>query len=72
MHNTGYDEQTISESALSKRNKYIEAGVKLTYYRKDSDNLPISGYSNSSPLKSLIWQPTSASVDDLYNDWSRE
>lgn len=52
--NTGYDVQTFSVSALSKRNKYIEAGVKLTYYRKDSDNLPISGYSNSSPLKSLI------------------
>ena len=68
--NTGYDVQTFSVSALSKRNKYIEAGVKLTYYRKDSDNLPISGYSNSSPLKSLIWQPTSASVDDLYNEWS--
>lgn len=44
--NTGYDVQTFSVSALSKRNKYIEAGVKLTYYRKDSDNLPISGYSN--------------------------
>ena len=68
--NTGFVTQSFSVSASSKRSKYIEASMKLTYYRKDSDNLPVSGYSNSSPLKSLLWQPVSASADDLYNEWA--
>ncbi len=42
----------------------------MTYYRKNSDNLPVGGYSNSSPLKTLLWQPVSASVDDAYNEWA--
>ena len=67
--NTGHNTQSFNVSASSKRNRYIEAALKLTYYRKDSDNLPISGYSNSTPLKSLLWQPVSASVEDLYNEW---
>ena len=67
--NTGHNTQSFNVSASSKRNRYVEAALKLTYYRKDSDNLPISGYSNSTPLKSLLWQPVSASVEDLYNEW---
>ena len=67
--NTGFTTQNFGVSAVSKRNKYIEAGVKLNYYRKNSDNLPVGGYSNSSPLKTLLWQPVSASARDAYNEW---
>ena len=66
---TGFTTQNFGVSAVSKRNKYIEAGVKLNYYRKNSDNLPVGGYSNSSPLKTLLWQPVSASARDAYNEW---
>lgn len=52
--NTGFSTQNFTLSAISKRNKYIEAGLKLSYYRKNSDNLPVGGYSNSSPLKTLL------------------
>lgn len=69
MPNTGFTTQNFGVSAVSKRNKYIEAGVKLNYYRKNSDNLPVGGYSNSSPLKTLLWQPVSASARDAYNEW---
>lgn len=68
--NTGFNTQNVSVSASSKRNKWIEASVKMTYYRKNSDNLPVGGYSNSSPLKTLLWQPVSASVDDAYREWA--
>ncbi len=67
--NTGFNTQNFGVSALSKRNKYIEASVKLNYYRKNSDNLPVGGYSNSSALKTLLWQPVSASARDAYNEW---
>lgn len=67
--NTGFNTQSFTVSAVSKRNKYIEAGVKLSYYRKNSDNLPVGGYSNSSALKTLLWQPVSASARDAYNEW---
>lgn len=68
--NTGFSTQNFTLSAISKRNKYIEAGLKLSYYRKNSDNLPVGGYSNSSPLKTLLWQPVSASARDAYNEWN--
>ncbi len=68
--NTGFNTQNFSLSAKSERNKWIEAAVKVNYYRKNSDNLPIGGYSNSSPLKTLLWGPVSASVDDLYNEYA--
>lgn len=68
--NTGFNTQNFGVSAVSKRNKYIQASVKLNYYRKNSDNLPVGGYSNSSALKTLLWQPVSASVDDAYNEWA--
>ena len=67
--NSGIRTQEIGVKALNERNKYIEAGVKLNYYRKNSDNLPVGGYSNSSPLKTLLWQPVSASARDAYNEW---
>ncbi|MFR5935026.1 MAG: hypothetical protein ACLUGU_05145 [Alistipes shahii] len=70
MPNTGFSTQNFTLSAISKRNKYIEAGLKLSYYRKNSDNLPVGGYSNSSPLKTLLWQPVSASARDAYNEWN--
>lgn len=67
--NTGYNTQNISVSASSKKNKYIQAQAKVTYYRKNSDNLPLPGYSNSTPLKSLMWKHAAISVDDMWNEY---
>lgn len=68
--NTGYNTQNISVSMSSKRNKWIQAQAKVTYLRKNSDNLPIAGYSNATPLKSLMWKPASVSVSDMYDEWA--
>lgn len=68
--NTGYNTQNIGISMSSKRNKYIQAQAKITYLRKNSDNLPIAGYSNATPLKSLMWKPSSVSVTDMYDEYA--
>ena len=62
--NTGYNTQNVSFSASSTKNKYISAQAKITYLRKNSDNLPIAGYSNATPLKSLMWNNGAVSVRD--------
>ena len=67
--NTGYDSQNISLSASQEANKWIKLDAKLTYYRKNSDNLPMSGYSSKSPLYALIWSPAETSVEDYKNEY---
>lgn len=67
--NTGFNTQNISASMSSKKNKYIQAQAKITYYRKNSDNLPLSGYSNATPLKSLMWKYSAVSVDDMWDEY---
>lgn len=42
--NTGYKQQTFSISLSQEINKYIKLDAKVNYYRKDSDNLPMTGY----------------------------
>ena len=69
--NTGYNSQTVSINASSKRSKYIEASVKATYYRKNSDNLPMAGYGDASLLTSLLYGNASASVSDLENEYKK-
>lgn len=67
--NTGYNSQNFNLSVSQKINRIMRLNGKVTYYRKNSDNLPSAGYSTSSPLYALIWNPSSSSVDDLYTEW---
>lgn len=67
--NTGYNSQYINFSASSSKNKYIKADTKFTYMRKNSDNLPVGGYSASSALKSIMWKNGAVGVDDMYNEY---
>ncbi len=67
--NTGYNTQSIGISMASKKNRYINAQAKINYYRKNSDNLPISGYSDASPLKSLMWLPVSVTDRGVYEEY---
>lgn len=52
--NTGYDSQSFAVS-FEKQFKFFRLGGKVNYYRKDSDNLPMIGYSTASPTYTLIW-----------------
>ena len=52
--NTGYKTQSFSVSFAQKL-RFVELAGKVNYYRKDSDNLPMIGYSTSSPTYTLLW-----------------
>ncbi len=47
--NTGYNRKSFSVAFNQEINKYIELSTKVNYYSKESDNLPMTGYSTSSP-----------------------
>lgn len=68
MPNTGYNQQTFALSLNQKVSKFIQISGKVTYVRKDSDNMPMSGYSQGSPMYGLIWgyntNPMSAYRDE--------
>ena len=67
--NTGYNSQNINFSATQEINKVISMSTRMTYYRKNSDNLPMSGYSTSSPLYTLIWAPAAVDIKDFRDEY---
>lgn len=69
--NSGFETQTIGLSASQEINKIVKLSAKVNYYRKASDNLPISGYNNNSPLYALIWSATSTTPADYRAEYER-
>lgn len=67
MPNTGYQNQTVSLSFNTKMNKWLKLSAKVNYLHKASDNMPISGYNNNSPLYYILWGTTNNSMQ-LYKD----
>lgn len=68
--NTGYDSQNLNMSITSQLNKWLRMTGKVTYYRKNSDNMPMSGYSAASPLYTLIWNPNVVDVSSYYREYA--
>jgi TonB-linked SusC/RagA family outer membrane protein len=68
--NTGYASQNINLAASQQINRRIKLDARATYYRKNSDNLPTTGYSNSSPLYTLMWNVTSIPIKSYYDEWA--
>lgn len=68
--NTGYDSQNVSIALNSKVSKAVKVAAKVTYMRKNSDNLPTTGYSQASPLYALMWNVPSVSINSYYDEWS--
>ena len=68
MPNTGYNQQSFALALNQKISKRIQFSAKVNYVRKDSDNMPMSGYSQASPMYGLIWgyntNPISAYRDE--------
>ena len=68
LPNSGYNQQTFALSLNQEVNKYINFAAKVNYVRRDSDNMPIAGYSAASPMYGLIWgyttNPMSAYRDE--------
>ena len=59
--NTGYKTQSFSAS-FAQKFRIVELSGKINYYRKDSDNLPMIGYSTSSPTYTLLWSRNNLDV----------
>ncbi|MEG1864519.1 MAG: SusC/RagA family TonB-linked outer membrane protein [Alistipes sp.] len=66
--NSGYNQQTFALTVSQKISKRIQFSTKINYIRKDSENMPMSGYSQGSPMYGLIWgyntNPMSAYRDE--------
>lgn len=69
--NAGYNSQNFSLAASQDVNKYIKLSSKVTYNRKNSDNLPISGYNTASPLYALMWSATTTTPADYKAEYER-
>ena len=73
--NTGYKQQTFPISLSQQINKYIKLDAKVNYYRKDSDNLPMTGYGGSSIMYPLLWNTPNVDAQWFkadYKKWVRE
>ena len=55
LPNTGYKKQAFSFSFESPINKWIKFNSKVNYYRTDSDNMPMSGYHQTTVMYDLMW-----------------
>lgn len=53
--NSGYERQVLSASFSSPVGKYVNLNAKVTYNRKTSDNLPMSGYGRATIPGALVW-----------------
>lgn len=69
--NAGYNSQNFNITASQEVNKNIKLSAKVTYYRKNSDNLPISGYNTASPLYALIWSANTTTPADYKAEYER-
>ncbi|MGM9765407.1 MAG: SusC/RagA family TonB-linked outer membrane protein, partial [Candidatus Cryptobacteroides sp.] len=63
--NSGYNRQVVSASFTSQVSKWINLGVRATYNRKQSDNLPMSGYSRATIPGSLVWLSPNVDINWL-------
>ena len=69
LPNTGYDKQSISLSVNSQLHKNIKLVARVNYYRTDSDNMPVTSYSNSSITYQLIWNQPNISMQEYADEY---
>ncbi|MDE7443971.1 MAG: SusC/RagA family TonB-linked outer membrane protein, partial [Muribaculaceae bacterium] len=55
LPNTGYKKDAVSVSFNTKLNKWISLSSRMNYYNKRADNIPMSGYSQNTPVYHAIW-----------------
>ncbi|MCD8185859.1 MAG: TonB-dependent receptor [Rikenellaceae bacterium] len=61
--NTPSSSQTFSVNATHKVNSAITLRAVVNYLRRDSDNVPYSGYGSKNPLYSLIWATSNHDIN---------
>ncbi len=69
LPNTGYTKQNIALTLNQEINPHITIKSKVNYYRKNSDNMPMSGYDEASVMYQLVW---GQNVNDINKAWKAE
>lgn len=67
--NTGYESQNISINTGYQINKKLRLDLRMTYYRRTSDNLPTVGYGQSSPTYALLWSSNHQDINWMEQVW---
>jgi TonB-linked SusC/RagA family outer membrane protein len=66
--NTGYNKQVVTVSSQNELSDWLTINAKVTYNRKQSDNLPQSGYGVSTIPYVLMWSQQSVDIN-WYKDY---
>ncbi|MDR2127417.1 MAG: SusC/RagA family TonB-linked outer membrane protein [Prevotellaceae bacterium] len=69
MPNTNTVHQVFAANMQQELNKYITLDTRITYTRRYSDNIPISGYDESCVMYQLAW---GYNVNDINKAWKAE
>jgi len=69
LPNTGFQKESVSFSFESPVNKWIKFNSKVNYYSTNSDNMPMSGYSETTVMYDLAWGYNSNSMNDWKNEY---
>lgn len=69
LPNTGFKKQSYSFSIESPVSKWIKFNSKVNYYRTDSDNMPMSGYHETTVMYDLMWGYNSNSMSNWKNEY---
>ena len=62
LPNVDYTSQNFTVSLDQKAGKRIRMAAKVTYYRKDTGNLPTTGYNNAAPMYNLLSNTPSTAI----------
>jgi len=69
LPNSGYSTQFFNLSISQQAGKRVRLGAKVSYYRKDSDNLPTTGYSTASPMYALMFNSPSIPISSVKDEY---
>ena len=69
MPNTGFNRNTISLAINTPVSDKIKLNTKVNYYKKTSDNMPVSGYDETNPMYALAWGFNVSSIQDWKNEY---
>lgn len=69
LPNTGYSKQNISLAISHEMNPHIKINSRVNYFRKNSNNMPMSSYDEASVMYQLVW---GQNVNDINKAWKAE
>lgn len=69
MPNTGFKRNTVSFTINTPISDKIKFNTKVNYYKKKSDNMPVSGYDETNPMYNLVWGFNVNSIQDWKDEY---